>query len=184
MGVYKKFKSTGRKGMVGADLQSMDARMELGPVLYSRRGKYMRMLRWFNKQSKKEDKKGISPVTGALIMISITIAVSILVYAWSTGFVSEKTAESVRAAEAEYLILEWQSLSGGSLDLAVRNSSNMDIVIDSLYIDGELRSTDLDWAISREDVAYITVPSGFGVLPGDEILLVTERGTRLTFIVL
>ncbi len=133
----------------------------------------------------KSKKKGISPVIAIVQMIALAIAIAFIIYAWTTGFVSEKVG-GVRV-EAEYVVLESQSLSGGTLTMVLRNSSDAEIVIDSIYVNGVLAFTSMNLHMEEDEVISLSItlavalPAAHPISEGDEITLVTQRGIAIEF---
>ena len=137
----------------------------------------MRTHKWLKKMKME---KGVSPVIAVVLMIAVAVAISITVYAWATGFTSEKTG--TESLQYEQLILESQSISGGFLIIAVRNISDIDVVIDTLYVDGQLRHSGIDIYISKGMVSSIAIPMPcHSISVGDNVMLVTKRGTQIKF---
>jgi FlaG/FlaF family flagellin (archaellin) len=136
----------------------------------------MRVPEWLENLKKE---RGVSPIIAGVMTIALVIAIALIVYAWTTGFASGKSG--AESTEAEYIVIEYQNLSGGTLKIAIRNSSNTVVWIDSLYKNGMLYNSGLDWKIDINKVIETELPSGYSVSKGDEIMLVTRRGTRVEF---
>jgi hypothetical protein len=136
----------------------------------------MRVLEWLENLKKK---RGVSPIIAGVMTIALIIAVALLVYAWTTGFASEKSG--AESTTPEYIVIEYQDLSGGALKLAIRNSSHTVVWIDSLYKNGVLQNSGLDWRIDIDEVIETELPSGYSISKGDEVMLVTRRGTQVEF---
>jgi len=133
-----------------------------------------------------KEKKGVSPVIAVVLMIAVAVAISIIVYAWSSGFVSERS--QTKAAESEQLIVEGISTSGVNLTVYVRNKSFATAYLDSIYVNGQLRANNVNQQVHANGVtqldisAIIQAHGGDGTVnAGDQIQLVTKRSTRLQF---
>jgi len=50
------------------------------------------------------NKKGVSPVIAVVLMIVVAVAISLVVYVWATGFVSEKTGAETKAGDYSFLV--------------------------------------------------------------------------------
>jgi len=50
------------------------------------------------------NKKGVSPVIAVVLMIVVAVAISLVVYVWATGFVSEKTGVETKAGDYSFLV--------------------------------------------------------------------------------
>jgi flagellin-like protein len=146
--------------------------------------KCMKITRLFRK---KRNKKGVSPIIAVVLMVAVIVAISIIVYASTTEFVYEKT--NARSVEFEQLILESQRLSGDTLTITVRNISNMDVVIDTMYINGYPLFSNVNFHMTRNGISTINITitdvcthTQF-FSEGIDIMLVTERGTQIKFTV-
>ncbi|RLF92531.1 hypothetical protein DRN50_08780 [Thermococci archaeon] len=50
------------------------------------------------------NKKGVSPVIAVVLMIVVAVAISLVVYVWASGFVSEKTGAESKAGDYSFLV--------------------------------------------------------------------------------
>lgn len=131
-------------------------------------------------------RRGVSPVIAVVLMVAVAVSIAVIVYAWSSGFVSERaTSES---AEAETLVVENVRLSGTTLTINIRNKSLLVAILDSIYVDGELRATGLSQSIIANGVTELNLSDiissngGDGNFSaGDRVQLVTRRGTQIRF---
>ena len=131
----------------------------------------MNILRWLKK------KKGVSPVIAVVLMIAVAVAIAVIVYAWASGFTSEKTG--AESAEAEQLILESQSTSGGVLTVCVRNTTSTGATVTTEYKNGVLEPTGLSQLIPGNQVICFPLNDTYAI--GDEVMIVTEEGTQIKF---
>lgn len=134
----------------------------------------MNILRWLKK------KKAVSPVIAVVLMIAVAVAIAVIVYAWASGFTSEKTG--AESGEAEQLVVENQSLSGGTVTVCIRNALSTGAVIDAEYHNGALVGSGMDQSIAADSVTCFSISgSGSGYSAGDDCMLVTEEGTQIKF---
>lgn len=124
-------------------------------------------------------KKGVSPVIAVVLMIAVAVAITVVVFAWSSGFVSKHSTEE--SADAEMLHIEVQNLSGTSLTVYVRNEINLVAIVDAVYFNYQLVGSGLDWKIDPRAVTPLDLSSLGNVNPGDHVMIVTERGTQIKF---
>jgi flagellin-like protein len=144
-----------------------------GNRIFQRKGgrRKMNILRWLKK------KKGVSPVIAVVLMIAVAVAIAVIVYAWASGFTSEKTG--AESAEAEQLILESQSTSGGVLTVCVRNTTSTGATVTTEYKNGVLEPTGLNQLIPGNQVICFPLNDTYAI--GDEVMIVTEEGTQIKF---
>ena len=153
------------------------------------------------------NKKGVSPVIAVVLMIVVAVAISLVVYVWASGFVSEKTGAETKAGDYSFLV-ETKTVgnytaspkTGGT---NIRNTgtaiSPMDdtdttdflaafdvYVNNTLDTDGSsiagvvLHDTDGDNVWDKGEV--LTVYFDGGADPGDKIKIVhKESGTPIVF---
>lgn len=123
-------------------------------------------------------KKGVSPVIAVVLMIAVAVAIAVIVYAWATGFTSQKTGSDT--AEAEQLILESQrTLSGGAVEVCIRNATNQTAVVANEYAEGALVSGAPTHTIGGKAVVCFNLAGTY--VAGDEAMLVTQQGTQIKF---
>jgi flagellin-like protein len=132
----------------------------------------MNILRWLKK------KKAVSPVIAVVLMIAVAVAIAVIVYAWASGFTSEKTG--AESGEAEQIVVENQVLSGGTVNVFLRNALSTGAVIDAEYHEGALVASGLNFALAPDSVTqYTTADTDYQ--PGEDCMLVTEEGTQIKF---
>ncbi|MGC1121210.1 MAG: archaellin/type IV pilin N-terminal domain-containing protein [Candidatus Methanofastidiosia archaeon] len=132
------------------------------------------------------EKKGTSPVIAVVLMIAIAVAISVTIYAWSSGFVSQRSTQE--AISAEYLNLEFMRLSGTSLTVYIRSHEPSSVYLDAVYVNGELRAKNIGKKLVGDSVTSVDLTSlvnskgGDGTFQdGNEVKLVTTRGTQIQF---
>jgi flagellin-like protein len=136
--------------------------------------------------SKYTAKKGVSPVIAVVLMIAVAVSIAVIVYAWSTGFISKRS--SVESAEVEKLVIENMNLSGTSLTLYVRNQAHLGCVLDTIYVNGQMRANDCNVSLPSTQLIQLDLTSivnsrgGDGTfIIGDQVQMVTLRGTQINF---
>ena len=65
------------------------------------------------------NKKGVSPVIAVVLMIVVAVAISLVVYVWASGFVSEKTGAETKAGDYSFL---WETKAVDNTN--IRNTGN------------------------------------------------------------
>lgn len=128
----------------------------------------------------------MSPVIAVVLMIAVAVSISVIVYAWSSGFISKRS--SVESAEVEKLVVEQMSLSGTSLTLYLRNQVHLNCMLDTIYVNGQIRANDCNLPMPASQMiqldlsSIITSLGGDGTFHvGDQVQLVTLRGTQIKF---
>lgn len=133
-------------------------------------------------------KEAVSPVIAVVLMIAVATSITIVIFAWASGFVGGRaTAES---PDAEQIFLEEMSRSGTSVTVYLRNMETSSIYLDTIYVNGQLRATNVSASISANGVslldlsALISANGGDGTFyVGDQVQLVTVNGTQIRFLV-
>lgn len=124
-------------------------------------------------------KKAVSPVIAVVLMIAVAVAITITVYAWTSGFVSDKASHE--SANAETMVLESVHLSGTSLTVNIRSKVPFAITMDTVYINESMQANDVNKVINPRTVTSWSLPGNYQ--PGDNVKLVTDRGTQMKFVV-
>jgi flagellin-like protein len=135
-------------------------------------------------QTRKE--KGVSPVIASVLMIAVAVSITIIVYAWSSGFMSSRSTQE--SAQTEKIIVENINLSGTNLTVYLRNKMEFNVYLDAVYVNGQLRVKSIYTRVSAKTVTPVDLTSvvsshgGNGTFhSGDRVNLVTLRGTQLRF---
>jgi flagellin-like protein len=133
-----------------------------------------------------KERRATSPVIAVVLMIAVAVSIAVIIYAWSSGFVSKRS--SVESAESEQLVVEAVHLSGTTLNVYIRNKIPTNAVVNTIYVNGQIRANNLAAVVSAQNVtvldlsALITSQGGNGNFAlGDSVLLVTLRGTQINF---
>jgi len=103
------------------------------------------------------NKKGVSPVIAVVLMIVVAVAISLVVYVWASGFVSEKTQAETKAGDFSF-ILETRAVDNTN----IRNTGTaIDFVFDTDSHKTFLETFDLyaDDVLKHDTDAYITAVS-------------------------
>jgi flagellin-like protein len=133
-----------------------------------------------------KEKKAVSPVIAVVLMVAIAVAITVIVYAWTSGFVSEEVVQ--KCLDAESIVLESIRLSGTNLIVHIRNKDPSNIVMDAVYVNGHMMANNIDITMNSDSVtlfdlsAIINANGGDGSFqPGDKVKLVTKAGTQIVF---
>ena len=148
------------------------------------------------------NKKGVSPVIAVVLMIVVAVAISLVVYVWASGFVSEKTGAETKAGDYSFLV-ETRAVDNTN----IRNTGNAitfsNAAIDAtvfleqfdVYINNSLKESDdlqnTSFTLQNGDKSWdkgevLTISfssaSGSDASAGDKIKLVhKESGTPIVF---
>jgi FlaG/FlaF family flagellin (archaellin) len=128
--------------------------------------------------------RAISPVLAILLMIVITVAASLVTYAWVMGYLSFTTAKAGRAMQVQSV--HYTNATDKTLTVWVQNVGEEFVTLrndSSVYVDGilqteaEISNTD-DGALQTGETAQIVV-SNVIKLPGERVRVrvVDESGT-------
>lgn len=127
--------------------------------------------------SKRFNKKGLSTGAALVVIISIAVVIITLVYAWDTGLISRSYAKQMeKTGDIE---LESLYVSGSTVVVCVRNTTEIDILVVSEYRNGALVTRGLNQIIPQGDVLCFPLTSMYFL--GDEVVLMTEGGTKVRF---
>ena len=88
------------------------------------------------------NKKGVSPVIAVVLMIVVAVAISLVVYVWASGFVSEKTGAETKAGDYSFLV-ETKAVDNTN----IRNTGN-----DITFGDGSAGTVDVSGFLAQFDV--------------------------------
>ena len=145
------------------------------------------------------NKKGVSPVIAVVLMIVVAVAISLVVYVWASGFVSEKTGAETKAGDYSFLVetkavdntnirntgtaISFTYVTGdveatflSEFDIYVNNTLTTSSIIDDLKHNNTTVTGDFTWAKGE----IITID--FNASAGDKIKLVhKESGTPIVF---
>ena len=75
--------------------------------------------------------KAISPVIALLMLIFITVGVSVVIYAWTTGYI---TSYETQPTGFEEIKVEAYKVNGKLLTIYVRNIGDTSVIINSVYL--------------------------------------------------
>jgi len=144
------------------------------------------------------NKKGVSPVIAVVLMIVVAVAISLVVYVWASGFVSEKTGAETKAGDYSFLV-ETKAVD----NVNIRNTGTAIGMGDDsgdltqteflaefdVYINNALSTLTTDVVIQNETTdetwdkgEVITIDFTGDAVAGDKIKLVhKESGTPIVF---
>jgi hypothetical protein len=100
----------------------------------------------------KRSVRAISPVVATLLMITIAIVASIVVYAWVNGYMGNTTSKAGNAILIQSLTTDQDS----NLVAYVQNVGEGDLVLDSGYVNGELAAQSLSISLTAGATAAVT----------------------------
>jgi hypothetical protein len=122
----------------------------------------------------KRSVRAISPVVATLLMITIAIVASIVVYAWVTGYIGNTTNKAGNAI----LIQSITTDQDDNLVAYVQNVGENDLVLDSGYVNGELAAQSLSISLTKGATAAVTTTY---VVTSDASLTIKIVATDGTF---
>ena len=134
------------------------------------------------------NKKGVSPVIAVVLMIVVAVAISLVVYVWASGFVSEKTGSETMAGDYSFSIETRDTNStnirnvGTDISFSAATSAGFVEIFD-IYIDNVLEDDADITSISISNWNKGTVLTiNFNASAGDEIKLIHKSsGTPIVF---
>ncbi|MGC8542591.1 MAG: archaellin/type IV pilin N-terminal domain-containing protein [Vulcanisaeta sp.] len=137
------------------------------------------------------NKKGIEPIVAAILLIVITVAASVLLYMWFSGYLTATTSKVSSMATPEEFIVTAASLSAtNGLTAYVENTGSVTITITGVYVLNATTGSLICYininptAISPGQTVPIkgTLPTGCAITPNDAYSLkfVTSKGTQYT----
>ncbi|HEC95845.1 MAG TPA: type IV pilin [Euryarchaeota archaeon] len=138
------------------------------------------------------NKKGVSPVIAVVLMIVVAVAISLVVYVWASGFVSEKTGAESKAGDYSFLVetrdVNSTNIRNTGIDIDISGTNGLWDEFD-LYVNNVLKSpssgvTEQDgnnvWA--KGEVVTIDFDTAISASAGDKIKLVhKDSGTPIVF---
>ena len=126
------------------------------------------------------DRRGLSPVIGAIILIAVTVAVSVVVASWlggiTLGFMSN--AEQATITNVNFN-------NSTAVTVSVRNAGSSTVSISSAAIDGNTATmTPVAFSIDKGSVAFLVL-TGTTFNNGEKysIKLLTAKGNTVLFVV-
>ena len=90
-----------------------------------------------------DNKKGVSPVIAVLLMIAIAVAASILVYVWSMGLIGTLTTGGGSQTREQVIVDAYAWNATGDMTLYLRNVGSAEVILDAVYVGGNVASTDM-----------------------------------------
>jgi flagellin-like protein len=100
----------------------------------SRRRKTMKM------KNLRKCRKAVSPVISVLLMIAVAVAASLITYAWVMGYLGSTTGKVGKAIQIQSMA-KTANATGDFLTVWVQNVGTGAVTLDSLYVNGVLKSS-------------------------------------------
>ncbi len=135
------------------------------------------------------NKKGVSPVIAVVLMIVVAVAISLVVYVWASGFVSEKTGAETKAGDYSFLVetkdTNNTNIRNTGMDITFSDANAtgflgaFDVYVDNVLGGaGDITSVTTDGTWDKGEVITIN----FNESEGAKIKLVhKESGTPIVF---
>ena len=137
------------------------------------------------------NKKGVSPVIAVVLMIVVAVAISLVVYVWASGFVSEKTETETKAGDYSFLVETRDTNStsirnmGNDIEFTVEDDVNAFLTEFDIYVDDTLGGAGDITSITGDGTTWDkseVLAINFNETAGTEIKLVhKDSGTPLVF---
>jgi flagellin-like protein len=150
--------------------------------------------------AKKIARRAVSPVLATLMMVAVAVALSVIIFTWSQGFLSQ-TGEAAAGQQASQniaaqsgILIESATFSSNSVDVTVRNVGKVTVTLGRYYITQSSGGTtnyysdDISDTLPPASATTITLtPTGASFASGDivTIKITTTAGTfaQATYIV-
>lgn len=148
-------------------------------------------------------RKGASEVIAAMLLIAITVAAAVLMYAYASGLMGRLQGVAIQQPYLEQVALDYYDWSGTSpcsssitiLCLTLRNVGVAKLAMSDFFIAGIRNTTDLTFgavcnspqqgvlAVQSSCLLKFPVPSGFTPTPGVayNVKIVTRDGAILSY---
>jgi len=138
-----------------------------------------------------KNKKGISTILAALLLVVIAIAAGIIVYSWATGLLGGLMGEAPSVGEIMTMDAYGWDSGSGNCTLYLRNSGDVTITIDAVYSEGIPLTLGADFScqvsgsdsldIDLDEVGALMVGSAHFATGENEIRVVTQLGNTFNF---
>jgi FlaG/FlaF family flagellin (archaellin) len=126
----------------------------------------------------------VSPVIAVLLMIAIAVAASILVYVWSMGLIGTLQTGGGQQLR-EQVILESYTWDSNGLTLYLRNVGTTDVIVDSIYVAGVQKGTELGKKLTVQgpvgEISVKDTNTGYTEGVAYQVKIVTKTGGIFTF---
>ncbi len=124
--------------------------------------------------------KAISPVIATLLMITIVVVASLVVYAWVNGYMGFQTSKTGKAIDIPSV-----ALASDGLHVYVQNVGQSDVTLGAVYVNGEQKNFTPDPNYSTNvlpigETANILVDSSYADSAKLNIKVTTTDGTFMT----
>jgi len=131
------------------------------------------------------NRKAVSPVISVLLMVAVAVAAAILVYVWSMGLIG--TLQTGGGSQTrEQIELDAYNWKTADLILYLRNVGASDVVVDAVYVAGEVVSSGMGVTVIVQGPVVpvtLTPPGSITLASGVAytIKVVTKSGGVFTF---
>ena len=131
------------------------------------------------------NRKAVSPVISVLLMVAVAVAAAILVYVWSMGLIG--TLQTGGGSQTrEQIELDAYNWKTADLILYLRNVGASDVVVDAVYVAGEVVSSAMSVTVIVQGPVVpvtLTPPGSITLASGVAytIKVVTKSGGVFTF---
>ncbi len=134
-----------------------------------------------------KDKKGVSPVIAVVLMIVVAVAISLVVYVWASGYVSEETQVESKAGDYQFLV---ETRSADTDGVNIRNmgeditatDNTFSDVFDLYKNDQLIPNADLNGTSGTYEAGDVMTFDFSGCSAGDKVKLVhKDSGTPIVF---
>jgi len=133
-------------------------------------------------------RKAVSPVLAVLLMIAVSVALSVVMFTWSQGFLSNQvsavdsqTSEVSTASQSRVMIeLAYADSSSDKVIIFVRNIGTITTEIGSVIIEGHPNNYGFkDRWVVLVDGSLTKMPSGISVSPDSASSYTLQKGASL-----
>jgi flagellin-like protein len=125
-------------------------------------------------------RKAVSPVISVLLMIAVAVAASLITYAWVMGYLGSTTGKVGKAIQIQSMAITATD-GTANFTIYVQNVGDGAITLDSLYVNGILRTFTNDTSLTlpkTQTVALSTaLPSPFKPSDTVTVKVVNTDGT-------
>ena len=95
-------------------------------------------------KNRKGNKRGVAPVLATLLMIAVAVAMSVIIFMWSQGFLSG-TSGAAQSQTSQQNIAAQSSISIETIAFGLTPSSLTAIVLNNTSVDGVEQNTGNHW---------------------------------------
>lgn len=125
-----------------------------------------------------KNKKALSPVIAAVILIGVTVAVSVAVAAWTSAL----TFNYMKIEELKVVTHTWGQ-NNAYINLYVKNTGNVALTINDARVNDVTNGTALSVSMSSGESRSVTITGPFISGVKYDIALLTVTGNKYTYAV-